>query len=459
MKPILARGALLLYVVYAVALAALQLVALLALAPVHAYCRRWLCLHEGPGDLKALNEAMDKAFEKMRDEIKKVQDTASNALEEVRKEGTVHTKTNEKLTEVDTAAKKAAELVIELKDRITDVEQKMSKRGPDGGPEMKSAGQLFVESEQFKKADVARCKYIDPVVIGTPHRKTAIVNASGQNQPLVPDQRVPGIVTPPERRMTIRDLLPQMATGSNLVQFVRELLYTNNAAIVFNSPDSRENVQKPESAMTFELANAPVVTIAHWIPASRQILEDAPGLQSYINGRLMYGLRYAEEAQLLNGDGTGGNVNGLNTAATAYNRGVSNDTKLDALLKAKLQVTLSEFPASGYILNPIDWTSLLLLKDTTNRYLFSQPQDVTQPRIWGLPVVDTQAQTETRFTVGAFDLAAAIWDREDATVRVAEQHDDFFTKNMVAILCEERLALTVYRPTAIIYGTLPSAGT
>jgi hypothetical protein len=53
-------------------------------------------------------------------------------------------------------------------------------------------------------------------------------------------------------------------------------------------------------------------------------------------------------------------------------------------------------------------------------------------------------------------MAAMLWDREDVTVRVAEQHEDFFVKNMVAILVEERVALTVFRTQALIRGNCVS---
>jgi HK97 family phage major capsid protein len=300
---------------------------------------------------------------------------------------------------------------------------------------------------------------VQAVNVGSIHRKTAMINATGQNQPLVPDQRVGGIITAPNRRLTIRDLLPQLTTTSNLVQFASENVFTNNAGPQFSSPNDKENVLKNESGITFTLSNAAVATIAHWIPASRQLLADASGLQAYIDSRLMYGLKLEEEEQILLGDGTGGNLSGIYTNGTTYNRGVSNDTRIDCLLKAMLQVAISEYTASGIVLNPIDWTAIQLIKDTTGRYIFADPQAMTSPRMWGLPVVATNTMSEGTFLVGAFDLAAAIWDREDATVRVAEQHDDFFVRNMVAILCEERMALTIYRTAAMVKGSLPATGT
>ena len=117
-----------------------------------------------------------------------------------------------------------------------------------------------------------------------------------------------------------------------MVEECRESAFTNNAAPQYDaSPGTHENVPKAESGMTFTLDSFPIRTIAHWIPASRQVLSDAPMLQGHLESRLLYGLALEEEEQLLTGDGSGANINGLVTQATEYDRGVSNDTKLDCL--------------------------------------------------------------------------------------------------------------------------------
>jgi HK97 family phage major capsid protein len=259
----------------------------------------------------------------------------------------------------------------------------------------------------------------------------------------------------------VRDLLPQQRAESNLIEFCRELVYTNNAGPQWDATSPvphQEGAPKNESGITFELANQAVTTLAHWIPASRQVLKDAKMLQGYIEGRLTYGLKLEEEDELLNGTNLSGELNGLRTQQTAFNGGVTNQTALDTLLKAFLQISLSEYEATGVVLHPTDWTNILLLKDTQGRYLFSDPHGQTSPQVWGKPVVATQSMTQGQFLAGALALAAEIFDSEDATVRVAEQHQDFFIKNMVAILAEERLALVVYRPTAIVGGAISYAG-
>jgi len=282
----------------------------------------------------------------------------------------------------------------------------------------------------------------------------ALGSGTGSAGALVQAQRNPGILMPGLRRLTIRDLLAQGRTTSNAIEYVRENVFTNGAAPV------AEGALKPETQLTFTKETANVKTIAHWIQASRQIMEDAPMLESYVNGRLLFGLDLVEEGQLLNGDGTGDNLVGLNQVASAYDVALNaaGDTRADQIAHAIFQTSESEFEASGLILNPRDWHSIALLKDADGRYIFGGPAAFAAKVMWGLPVVATKAQAQGTFTVGGFDLASQIWDRMDATIEVSNQDRDNFVKNMLTILCEERLAVTHYRPTAIIKGTFTPAG-
>jgi HK97 family phage major capsid protein len=445
------------------------------LGPLHSYAmnpRNGIVKFDGPSEeIKALEKTVLAKFKEIQDHVAKSADTMKDALDkDVKKYGdTIESKTADQLKALGEESKvKHEELHGELKKlvaRVLEVEQKGTSRGSDTDPNAgKTAGQLFAESEQYKAMIKQQKdpKRSDPVEIPrSAMRKTAILNATLNNdQPLVQASRQPGIITPPERRLLIRDLLPQIPTGSNVIEFVRELLYTSAAAPQGSgsSPAETEGQAKPESSLTFELQNAVVITLAHWIPASRQILSDAPQLAGYIDSRLSYGLRLEEEDELLNSTGTAGELNGLRNQADDFAYGSTNLTAIDALLKAFLQVTLSNYEATGVILHPLDWCNIQLLKDTTGRYLFSDPQAAGLPRIWGKDVVPTASQTSGRFLAGAFDLGAAIFDREGVTVRVSDQHSDFFTRNLVALLCEERIAFAMYRPSAFVEGPISHAG-
>lgn len=393
-----------------------------------------------PAAIKTL-EDMKSAFLGTHREIKTLIDAAN---QQIRDSGKV-------AGETKAALDAAVEKINTLGTRIDKIEAKSDRQG-EGAPVQKSLGELFLESEDYKSTVLNGLALAHKSKARMEIQK-AIVNATGQNQPLVPQQQLQGIQTLPNRRLRIRQMIPTGQTTSNLVQYVKENVFTNSAGPqAGGSPTvAAENVTKNESDITFTLANAPVVTIAHFILASRQVLDDAPMLASYINGRLLYGLALEEEDEILNGDGTVGTLDGLMHQATAFNR-AQTGTKLDWLRRAITQLQLSEYDAEAIILNPADWEDIELTKDTQGRYIIANPQSLLGPTIWGLPVIATNSMTSGNFLVANMSQAAQIWDRQQASVELSREDSDNFRKNMVTILAEERLALTVYRPSALIKG-------
>src|SRR5690606_27871278 len=269
--------------------------------------------------------------------------------------------------------------------------------------------------------------------------------------------RLPGVLQLPQRKLTVRDLLSPGQTDSPSILYVQETGFTNNAA------PTAEGALKPQSDLKLADKNISTKVIAHWFRASKQILSDFAQIRSLIDERLIYGLQLVEENQLLNGDGTGENLEGLIPQATAYavpaGLNLPNPvTGIDVLRIAMLQASLAEFPATGHVLNPIDWAAIELLKDTEGRYIIGNPQGTLNPMLWNLPVVTTQSMTAGKFLTGAFRLGAQIFDQWDSRIEVGFQNDDF-VRNKVTILAEERLALAVYRPEGLVSGViLPVAG-
>ena len=392
-------------------------------------------------EIKALVETQGKLLDSTK-EMKSWMEKANGELESSKK--------------IESETKAAIEALMtknaDLTDKCVALERKLSAGAEEGrGEKDETAGELLVKSEAFKEMQAGRSKYARIEL------KTAIVNATGQNQPLVADMRVPGFIANPNRVLTIRDVLPIGRTGSNLVQFTRENVFTNNAGPQYDgtSPASFENITKPESGITFTLANAAVVTLAHFIPVSRQVLDDAPQLESYVNSRLSYGLKLEEEDQLLNGNGASGNISGLLNSGnfTAYNRSATGDTSIDTIRKAITQAELSEYQADVVVINPADWESIELTKGTDGQYVVSNPMNAMAAQLWGKRIVPTNSIAAGTFLVGAFQMGAQIWDRMDAAVQISFEDGDNFKKNMATLLCEERLALTVYRPSAFISGS------
>lgn len=339
----------------------------------------------------------------------------------------------------------------EVKTRLDDTEQKLARRGNDGEVAQKSLGQQLFESDSFRDFAENPAAGKSAKIYTKETITSATTDAAGSAGTLVTEQRLPGIVATPDRRLTVRDLLASGTTNSNSIAYMRETGFTNSAA-----PQVKEGDLKAQSDIKFDEQQVSVKTLAHWVKASRQILDDAPMLESYVRGRLMYGLKLVEEQQLLNGDNTGGNLHGIIPQATAFAdpATLAEYTIIDQLRLAQLQAVLAEYPATGHVLNPIDWAKIELTKDAENRYIIGQPQGVANPTLWGLPVVSTQAMGAGKFLTGAFSLAAQVFDRQQAAVAVSTENQDDFIRNLVTILCEERLALAVYRPEAFVYGSL-----
>ena len=357
--------------------------------------------------------------------------------------------------ETKNAIDKVAEKANELADRLASMEQKAATHYEASVVE-KSIGEQVVESEDYKswmqrKTGTTRVEL-----------KTAIVNATpSMVQPMVAGHRLDRVVKEPDRVLRVLDVLPRGRTSSNYIFFPKENTFTSAAAtVVGGSPTViAENVSKPEAALTFTSDNAEVVTIAHWIPVSKQVLADSAFLSSYVNTRMLYGLNLEIEDEIVNGSGTLGRMTGIYTGRTAYAQAQSPNeytTRLDYIRDAKRQGQVANYAPTHVLLNPQDWSTIELAKDSQGRYLFSNPQGVATYNLWGMTVIPSNTVTAGTFLVFSPD-GAQVWDREDASVTMSYEEGNNFTKNMVTILAEARLALTIYNAGAFIGGTLPAA--
>jgi HK97 family phage major capsid protein len=391
-------------------------------------------------------------------ELKKLVVDLKKATEDVMKIGETHTTEIKNLgaatEETKAKADKALTDMNTIAERLTQIEQKMVRGKGDPGAELKSLGDLVVENEAVKglmssKSGSARLSIeLKDITSGNPTQGAG----RSPSTSLVVADRV-GMITPPMRQMVVRNLITPGTTSSNAIEYAVE---TDDPAVTSAAVVS-EGQLKPQSNITFDLKSVPVRTIAHFMKASRQIMDDAPQLRSIIDGRLTYGLQFVEEGELLYGDGTGQHLAGIIPQATAYSAAFtpSLPTAIDTLRLASLQATLALYPASGYVLHPTDWGKIELTKDTQGRYIVGDPTGVLGKRLWNLPVVDTQAMQVGHFLTGAFQLGAQIFDRMSIEILISTENDLDFVKNMITIRGEERLALAVYRPAAFIYGTVP----
>lgn len=387
-------------------------------------------------EVKSAHKELDGRIGKIQEEMKGMgaDATTKAAYQDAVEKVALHEKSLDKLNaEVTELAKKAANLL------------------GGGGDQRKSLGQLASASDVCKsyRGGTAEIVTMNAPLFG----KAAITSAAASAGALIQPYQA-ALVMGPEQPLLVRDLFQAVSIATNAIEWVQEKLFTNNAG-----SQKGEGAAKNESGLTFEKKTSSIETIAHWFPASRQVLSDAPQLQGLIDGRGRYGIKLNEEQQLLFGDGLDGTLLGLEPQATAFSKagmpavgaGAPAYTSIDYLRWAFLQVAKAGYPATFATLSLDDWAIIQMMKTTDGAYIFGTPTDGAAPRIWGKQVVEAHSLPVGNFLAGS-GFAATIYDREEVTVRVLEQHADFAVKNMVAILIEERLGFTVERPAAIVSG-------
>lgn len=371
---------------------------------------------------------------------------------------------------VEKAIKEAREaqdtVVKSIEARLEELQKASKSRDRFGREvsEIKTAGLAFTESAQYKNntgMSVARVNI------------KSITGLAASAGALVRPDRDTTVYENPKRPMRIRDLIRTVPTASNAVEYVRQNVFTNNAGPQQpGTPNTAigagELQAKPQSNITWSLQTAPVRTFAHFVPASRQVLSDAPMLQGLIDTELSYGLDLESDAQLLLGDGTNQNVTGILVdagvtdvapAAATVAAADLGAAYLDHLRKAVTTLqTFEYYNINGLVLNPADWEIIENSKGTDGHYLLvpfaATSGQATQ--VWRVPVVLSNAQPAGTFLMGDWTMGAVLYDREDASIRISEHHANNFVENAVTILGEERYAFAIPRPKAFAKGDFPT---
>jgi HK97 family phage major capsid protein len=257
----------------------------------------------------------------------------------------------------------------------------------------------------------------------------------------------------PQRQRFVRSLIPITPTDSDSFNFVRQSVRTIAAAPV------AAGALKPTSVVTLEKVTDTVRTIAHLSePIDRAVLSDFPAAEAFLDVELRYGVLFAEDNQLLNGNGIPPNLQGILTTAGILSQARGTDAHYVAFRKAIGAVIDQDSPyyPDAVVLAPAVWTTISLATNANGDLLSAPIIDRTegQERLWGLPVIQTRAIANTVGLVGQFGVGARLYDREEATVRVAESGAlgagavEIFSRNQVVALGEERIGFAVERPLA-----------
>ena len=472
-----------------------------------------------PPVLVQKNELGEGVGGELLKELKGAEQRLRDALNEQNSEIKKHGETSlQTLKDIKAAEKRLEDIEAKMGDsqkQLNELEAS-TKRFGAGRAERKTIGQQVTESQAFK--DFAEKKTNKAVV--QLERKALTIDSTltgnaGVGQIIVP-QRLPGLITPAQNQVHIRDLILGGQMQNNTVQYLEEKWFfpvatelsapeaaaqtvlsvksvvgffvgqtifitdgtniekrvisavgasdiTVSSAITnayavdslvgsYQITGTAPTTQKPQGVWKTDLKTETDKTIAFFFKIAKQTLDDVPQLLSMIDARALEGLLNAEDWQLLFGNGAGQNLNGIFSRASLYNRTTGGDTKLDVLRRATTQLRLQEAYATMAVLSPEDWESIELIKGTDARYVWVNVNDGGVPRLWRMPIVDTTLMPANSWMIGDGN-QAQIFDRQSATIELFEQDDKNVQQNLITVRVEERLALANYRPTSFVKGT------
>jgi HK97 family phage major capsid protein len=320
----------------------------------------------------------------------------------------------------------------------------------------KSLGTMFVESDSMK-AWLDRCKKagvptappnFTEEFLGfdiTSALKTVMTETGTGYSP--PNNRTNVVILSAQRRPVVADLVPSDPTELQVVKYMREATFTNNAINVL------EGAALGNSQLGYTQISQTVEAIGAYLPVTNQQLADVPSLRGLIDQRLMLQLSLQEENQLLTGNNTSPNLQGFLTVAGLNTQALGSDPRPDAVMKAITAVRFNTGASAGFadpsgvIFHPTDWQNIRLTKDSMGNYLWGGPSEQGVARIWGLPCVITPAITQGTALVGDFQMFSHISRRQTAAVETGLVNDDFI-KNQLTLRLVERLSLEIYRAGA-----------
>jgi len=318
-------------------------------------------------------------------------------------------------------------------------------KGQQWARDQKSYGQMFVESKEYQDFLHSHSSTSESgAVTFDVGLKAVMTTTTGWP---VESVRSPLVVPFATRPLQVTDVIPVVTTTQNSFVYLETTGWTNTAV------ETAEGAAKPEATLALTEKQSPVRKIPVYIPVTDEQLEDVVGIQEWIEAQLSFMVRQRLESEVLVGDGLGVNILGILATPGIQTHAKGADPATDAIRKAmtKVRVGGRGIP-SALIIHPNDWAEIQLLRTTDGIYLAGSPWDAAPERIWGLPVVQSDALPEGSAIVSDFVNYSLLVERKKLTVKVGYNADDW-TRNRRTIIAEVRCTFVLTRPAATVHVT------
>ncbi len=313
---------------------------------------------------------------------------------------------------------------IELRAAADGLAHRMGRATPVAASDGEDIGAQLIASERFqswKRAGASgRAKLME-----IPLRRALITTAQA---PIRPDRVY---AAAPAQQATLLSVLNRIQVSSGSVEVVTYPSADPLAGVV------PEGTEKPEAALAISVSTVNLQTIAHWIEATRQVIEDENRLRDFISNSLLRGV--TDKAEAL----------GAAVIAGGTGYGLANaPTMIEAIRIAIAQVNSAGFRPTGILLNPLDAASL-----DYEVWSATNGGSGGSGSIWGTPVIPNGAIASGTAYVADFGVAFHHYFRGTADLFVSDSDVGLdgisnFKRNIITFLAEYRAATAVIRPEA-----------
>lgn len=245
-----------------------------------------------------------------------------------------------------------------------------------------------------------------------------------------------GVARIVRRRPFLRQLVNVAGTTSKYITYIEQKNPDGGAGM------TAEGALKTQADFDLVEVSKAVKKVTAFIKVSKEMIADIPFMRNEIDTELMELVELKLDSQILSGDGTGDNLEGILQNATAWSAGgfaltIPTPNEFDVLRVAIAQIQGLEFNANYIVLHPEDCAKMELTKTSQGEYTYAMSYIVDGiVRVKSIPVIENTGVTAGTFLVGDFS-KSNLRIREDLNVQVGYVNDDF-TKNLMTILCEAR---------------------
>lgn len=259
--------------------------------------------------------------------------------------------------------------------------------------------------------------------------------------------------TPRQAKLYLRDLIPTMPTTLPIMPYVREL---NPVAgeVTGGATTVTEGVTKPTASLSFSSQNAPITTVATTLTMSKQMFADNPAVIAYINNRLPYLVKLAEDKEILQGSGTWPDINGLLNTSGILSQGATSGEYAITIGNGFAKVENQDGEVNAVVMNPLDAWAMFTKRAAGGSGTFDAgtPFSSLPLTVWGVPTYRSRVYPQGSALVSDFQHGAMIADRE--SVNLQTYNERYAEQNLTLLICEERIGLMVFRPDLFCETTL-----